>query len=60
MFESYLGPEKFAQGIQLHLKRYAHGNANADDFFRSLGEARGIRRSSPRCARSRTRPVCRW
>jgi hypothetical protein len=39
MFESYLGPEKFAQGIRLHLKRYAHGNANADDFFRSLGEA---------------------
>ncbi len=41
MFESYLGPEKLAQGIQLHLKRYAHGNANADDFFRSLGEAAG-------------------
>jgi aminopeptidase N len=39
MFESYLGPEKFAQGIQLHLKRYAHGNANADDFFGSLAEA---------------------
>jgi aminopeptidase N len=39
MFESYLGREKFAQGIQLHLKRYAHGNANADDFFRSLGDA---------------------
>jgi hypothetical protein len=39
MFESYLGPEKFAQGIRLHLKRYAHGNASAEEFFASLSEA---------------------
>jgi aminopeptidase N len=39
MVESYLGEEKFAQGIQLHLDRYQHGNASADDFFRSLSEA---------------------
>jgi len=39
MFESYLGPEKFAQGVKLHLGRYRFGNASADDFFRSLGEA---------------------
>ena len=39
MFESYLGPEKFAKGVQLHLSRYRNGNATADDFFRSLAEA---------------------
>jgi aminopeptidase N len=36
MFESYLGPEKFREGVQLHLARYAYGNATADDFFQSL------------------------
>jgi aminopeptidase N len=41
MFESYLGPEKFAKGAHLHLERYRSGNATADDFFRSLGEAAG-------------------
>lgn len=41
MFESYLGPEKFAEGVHRHLERYRHGNATADDFFRSLGEAAG-------------------
>jgi aminopeptidase N len=39
MFESYLGAEKFAEGIRLHLKRYAHGNASAEEFFASLSEA---------------------
>jgi len=39
MFESYLGPERFAEGVRLHLDRHRHGNATADDFFRSLGEA---------------------
>jgi aminopeptidase N len=38
MFESYLGPEKFAEGVRLHLSRYRYGNASADDFFRSLAE----------------------
>ena len=41
MFESYLGPEKFAKGVHLHLTRYSRGNASADDFFRSLAEAAG-------------------
>jgi aminopeptidase N len=39
MFESYLGAEPFAQGVKLHLRRYPNGNATAEDFFRSLGEA---------------------
>jgi aminopeptidase N len=41
MFESFLGPEKFAKGAHLHLERYRSGNATADDFFRSLGDAAG-------------------
>jgi aminopeptidase N len=41
MFESYLGPAKFAQGVHRYLLRYAHGNATADDFFGSLGAAAG-------------------
>jgi aminopeptidase N len=41
MFESYLGADKFAEGVRLHLNRHRHGNATADDFFRSLGDAAG-------------------
>ena len=41
MFETFIGPEKFAKGVTLHLQRYRHGNATADDFFRSLAEASG-------------------
>jgi aminopeptidase N len=41
MFESFLGREKFAQGVHSYLERYGHGNATADDFFRSLGETAG-------------------
>ncbi len=41
MFESYVGPEKFRQGVQLHLNRYAYKNASAEDFFASVGEAAG-------------------
>jgi aminopeptidase N len=41
MFESFLGPGKFAKGTHLHLERYRSGNATADDFFRSLGDAAG-------------------
>jgi aminopeptidase N len=41
MFESYLGPAQFAEGVHRYLLRYAHGNATADDFFGSLGAAAG-------------------
>ena len=41
MFESYLGEEKFANGVHRHLTRYARGNASADDFFKSLADAAG-------------------
>jgi hypothetical protein len=36
MFESYLGPDRFAQGVHQYLERYRFGNATADDFFSSL------------------------
>jgi aminopeptidase N len=36
MFESYLGPDRFAQGVHQYLERYRFGNAAADDFFSSL------------------------
>jgi len=39
MFEGFVGPESFRKGVQLHLNRYAHGNASAEDFFASVGEA---------------------
>lgn len=39
MFESYLGEEVFRRGIQQHLRAHPHGNADAQDFFRSLAQA---------------------
>ena len=41
MFESYLGADTFAKGVRLHLSRHRYGNATADNFFQSLGEAAG-------------------
>jgi len=39
MFESWVGEEKFRNGVQQYLKKYAWGNATADDFLNSIGEA---------------------
>ena len=41
MFETYLGADAFAKGVRLHLSRHRYGNATAEDFFQSLGEASG-------------------
>ncbi len=38
MFEHYLGEERFRDGVRLHMKRYAHGNATAKDFLQSLAD----------------------
>ena len=43
MFEQWIGPEKFRQGVLDHLKTNAWGNANASEFFASLGQARAGR-----------------
>ncbi|MCW5571484.1 MAG: M1 family metallopeptidase [Steroidobacteraceae bacterium] len=39
MIESYIGPEKFRDGVRLHLGRHLHGSATADDFFAAMAEA---------------------
>jgi aminopeptidase N len=38
MFESYLGPEAFRDGVRLYLRRFASGNAEARDFFQAMAE----------------------
>ena len=38
MFEQWIGPEKFRQGVLAHLKSNAWGNANASEFFASLSK----------------------
>ena len=37
MFEQWIGPEKFRQGVLDHIKSNAWGNANASEFFAALG-----------------------
>ena len=39
MIAAYLGDEKFQQGVRLHLKRHAYGNADTEEFFTSLADA---------------------
>jgi len=39
MIAAYLGDEKFRDGVRLHLKRYAYGNASTEQFFGSLADA---------------------
>jgi len=38
MFEQWIGPEKFRQGVLEHIKANAWGNANAAEFFASLAK----------------------
>lgn len=41
MFESFVGEEKFRDGVRLHMKRYADGVATGDDFFESIADGSG-------------------
>jgi alanyl aminopeptidase len=41
MFESYLGAEKFREGVRLHLARHPHGVATSDEFFKAMADASG-------------------
>ncbi|HET6343884.1 MAG TPA: M1 family aminopeptidase, partial [Myxococcota bacterium] len=41
MFESYLGPERFQQGIQAHLRRYQFASATGAEFLQSLEKETG-------------------
>ena len=39
MIAAYLGDEKFKEGVRLHLRRHAYGNATSEQFFQSISEA---------------------
>ncbi len=41
MFESYVGEEKFRDGVRLHMDRYADDVATGDDFFKSIADGSG-------------------
>ncbi len=41
MFESFVGEEKFRNGVRLHMERYADGVATGDDFFQSIADGSG-------------------
>lgn len=38
MFEQYLGPDRFRDGVRLHLQRFRYGTADADAFFQSMAD----------------------
>jgi len=41
MFESYLGEDKFRDGVRAHVNRFAGGVADVKDFMESLGQGSG-------------------
>jgi aminopeptidase N len=41
MIESYLGEERFRQGVRLHLQRHPYGIATAAEFFAAMAEGSG-------------------
>jgi alanyl aminopeptidase len=41
MFESYLGEDKFRDGLRTHMQRFPHSVADVEDFMASLAEGSG-------------------
>ena len=41
MFEYWMGPDKFQQGVHKYLTKYEFKNARAEDFFATMGEMAG-------------------
>ncbi|MCA8901139.1 MAG: M1 family metallopeptidase [Hyphomonas sp.] len=41
MFETYLGEDRFRDGIRLHMRRFEDGVATSDDFMQSLADGSG-------------------
>jgi aminopeptidase N len=39
MIAAYLGDDKFKQGVRLHLRRHAYGNATSEQFFQAIADA---------------------
>jgi hypothetical protein len=38
MIAAYLGDEKFKEGVRLHLRRHAYGNATSEQFFQAIAD----------------------
>jgi len=38
MIAAYLGDEKFKDGVRLHLRRHAYGNATSEQFFQAIAD----------------------
>ena len=54
MFETFMGPEKFHQGVRRYLAKYAWKNATSADFLESLaGDDAASPRHSPVSSTSR-------
>jgi cytosol alanyl aminopeptidase len=41
MFEHWIGPQKFREGVQAYLKQHAWGNATASDFEAAMSQVAG-------------------
>lgn len=41
MFETYLGPDAFREGVRAHMRRFPHGVADVRDFMESLAQGSG-------------------
>lgn len=41
MISTYLGEDKFLEGVRLYIKRHAYGNTQTDDLWAALEEASG-------------------
>lgn len=47
MLESYAGEDKFREGVRLHMQRFEHGNATANDFIQSVSMGSGRKELEP-------------
>ena len=41
MFQQYIGPEQFREGIRTYLKRHSYGNTDTHDLWTAIEEASG-------------------
>ena len=52
MFESWMGEERFREGVRDYLARHAYGNARTEDFFHAVGKASARPEIATRAMRS--------
>lgn len=41
MFERFMGPDKFREGVRLHMRNYGNKVATSDQFFQSMADGSG-------------------